>query len=247
MQTNEENTRLERVLVVFYLIFVGLGLTCERIQWYFMCTWLDNLTIHGFHWNILSSLFQIVFLIMVFVSKEKLSRACVWSAWSYYLIFGCNGLFYQGKKFYEAWKNSQLPNYHFSDDFWFVTIKGIVLALLILTAELLIITKYRSKKVLITQLIVFGIIFIHNSFYVYGREMRMLLHKEPYNYYSGLQSYCNPISTFLFLFWIYVKKEPKPKKEEPLVYADGQWKCGACGEVIKENNVFCAMCGKKVR
>jgi len=38
MQTNEENTRLERMLVVFYLIFVGLGLTCERIQWYFMCT-----------------------------------------------------------------------------------------------------------------------------------------------------------------------------------------------------------------
>lgn len=246
MQTNEENVRLERVLVIFYLIFTGLGLTCERIHWYYLCT-IENLTINGFHWTILNSLFQIAFLLVVYIGKEKLSRAWVWSIWSYYLLFGVFELFSRGQYVYKSWKDSMLPNYHFSDDFWFATIKGIVIAILVLIAELLIITKYRNKKVLITQIIIFGVLFIHNSFGVYGREMRMMRFEQPYNYYASLQSYCSQISTFLFLFWLYVKKDPKPKKEETLVFADGHWRCASCGEVIKENNVFCAMCGKKVR
>lgn len=235
MQVNDEKTRLERVLVVFYLIFMGLGLTCERIHWYYLCT-IDNLTINGFQWTILSSLFQIVFLLAVYIGKEKLSRAWVWSIWSYYLLFGVFELSSRGQYVYKSWKESMLPNYHFSDDFWFATIKGIVIAILALIAELLIITKYRNKKVLITQIIIFGVLFIHNTVGVYGREMRMMRYEHPYNYYASFHSYCLQISTFLFLFWLYVKKDPKPKKEEPLVFADGQWKCGACGEVIKENN-----------
>ena len=247
MQACEEKARLERVLVVFYLIFTGLGLICERFYYYHLCMLSGTITINGFHTNMLVSIFSIFLPVVMYISRDILKRSFVWVIWSYYLVSGCVGLLYRGTFIYERWKEVNYYGGTLSSDFWFESIKGIVIALLVLTVELMVIAKFRSKKILITQLMVFGVLFIYNTWFIYGREMRMMRFEQPYNYYASLQSYCSQISTFLFLFWLYVKKDPKPKKEETLVFADGHWRCASCGEVIKENNVFCAMCGKKVR
>ena len=247
MQVEEDKVRLERVLGVFYLIFMGLGLICERFYWYHLCILSGSVTVNGFHWSVLTDLFQIFFWVVLFSCRDKMNRSFLWVIWSYYLVSDCVGLLYRIKLIYGKWKEITYGGGTLSSDFWFESIKGIVIALLVLTAELMIITKYRHKKILITQLIVFGVLFIYNTWFVYGKGLRMLRFEQSFNYYSSLQAYCNQISVFLFLFWLYVKKDPKPKKEELLVFADGQWKCGACGEMLKDKDMFCAMCGKKVR
>lgn len=247
MQTNEENVRLERVLVVFYLIFTGLGLICEKLYLYRFFMMTSSITIDGFQMNILSSLFSVILPVGMYIGRDKLKRGLVWMIWLCFLIIGCLDAVGRLKQMdtYRNWCAE--VGCTVSDIYYFYWCVAFAISLLILFAELLTITKYRSKPVLIVQLIIFVALFIYRSLGVYGGVMPRLRYEQSPDYYFIWKEYCVFISAFFYVFWMYVKKDPKPKKEEPLVFADGQWKCGACGEVIKENNVFCAMCGRKVR
>ncbi len=247
MPANDEKVKLERVLVVFYMIFMGLGLICERLYYYQLCMLSGTITINGFHTNILVSLFSIFLPVVMYISRDILKRSFVWMIWCYFLISGCLGIASSVMGMYEHCRWCAERGSTVDEQTWFYWIVVLVISLLVLFAKLLTITKYRSKPVLILQLIIFGVLLIYYSMSVYGSDMRMILYREPAYYYARWQGYCGFFSAFFYIFWLYVKKDPKPKKEEPLVFADGQWKCGVCGEVIKENNIFCAMCGKKVR
>lgn len=247
MQTNEENTRLERVLVVFYLIFTGLGLICERFYYYHLCMLSGTITINGFHTNMLVSIFSIFLPVVMYISRDILKRSFVWMIWCYFLISGCFGIASNVVWMNEHRRWCAEVGTTVDETIWFRWILSLVISVFVLLAKLLTVTKYRSRIVLILQLIIFGVLLIYYSLSVYGSDMRMMLYREPTGYYARWQGYCGFFSAFFYIFWMYVKKDPKPKKAEALVFVDGQWRCGACGEAVKDKDMFCAMCGKKVR